>query len=240
VTYYRQPWGRLTVTGRRCRLQVLDPITAFELEPELIDRFGEPLVMLLAARGNVVGSLWSGVLADHGFTGTIGDAVRDREQGLDIAADGVRRTVEMLTACAVSANLEGRWLAQVFERMVFDRLKVDDVLVEDWTTWAQAGLGPFGRWQVLAFQIEQTFQPLWIRKPYSLRSPKSKDYGVPVPGVATAVQWAANLAKMGYVASSHEVLTDWTPVALMDQVDIAAHAAEVERRAMDATSTAKK
>ncbi len=238
MTYFRQPWGRLTVTGRRCRLQVLDPATAFELEPQLIENFGEHLVMLLAARGNVYGQLWNGVLADHGFTGSLSEVAKSGEQGLEIATDALRRTVAMLTQCAQEARLDGRWLAEVFERMAFDRLRVDDLLIEDWTTWRESGLGPLARWQVLAAQIEQTYQPLWLRAPYSVRGPAGKDYGVkPPPGVSAVSQWANNLAMMGST-SAQEIFANWTPVQLMDAVDSAAYKAEIDRKAMDAAKTA--
>lgn len=234
MTYYRQPWGRLTVTGRRCRLQVLDPVTAFELEPQLIERFGEHAVMLLAARGNVLGSLWSGVLVEHGIAGSFVDAAKDPEQSLTVAMAGLRRTVSLLTTCAKEMNPAGPWLAKVFERMAFDRLKVDGMLIEDWADWAATGLGAAARWRLFTFQIEQTFQPLWTRKPYSLRTKGGKDYGVSVPdAVPMAAQWANNLAKMGYVASAHDVLVGWTPMQLMDAVDMAAYQAEIERRAME-------
>lgn len=237
MNYYRQPWGRLTVTGRRCRLQVLDPVTAFDLEPQLIERFGEHLVMLLAARGNVIGSLWASVLADHGFGGSLTDAANDPESGLPIAVAGLRRTMALLSTCAQEMRVEGCWLADVFGRMVFDRLTVDGVTIEDWDAWDSAGLGSVGRWRVLAFQLEQTYQPLWVRKPYSVRKKKGKDYGVPLPDtVPLATQWANNLAKMGYVASAHDVLVGWTPSQLMDAVDMAAYQAETERRAMAAAS----
>jgi hypothetical protein len=43
VTDFRQPWRRVEIGGRRFQLQIVDPSTAFELEPSLIELLGETL-----------------------------------------------------------------------------------------------------------------------------------------------------------------------------------------------------
>lgn len=231
--YYRQPWGRVTVTGRRCRLQVLDPTTAFDLEPQLVEQFGDHLVLALGAPRHVLGSMWSGIAGDHGYGSSFVEALHDPEQGLEIAAAGLRRMADMLTACMFEARLDGQWLAHAFGRMVFDRLVVDGKTIEDWETWTATGLGAEARWRILAAQLQQTYEPLWIRSPYDARAKKQPDLGVPVPkNVPLAVQWADALSTTGHVPSAYEALAVWTPAQLMDVVDMAAYQAEVERRAM--------
>jgi hypothetical protein len=228
VIYYRQPWGRFTVTGRRCRLQILDPVTAFELEPQLVAQFGEPLVMAMAAPEQVFGVLASG--EDHDAAAPTQD-----DNATPHAVAALHRLVAIFRAAVTSARLDGAWLRGLFERSIFDRLRVDDATVEDWASWGATGLGAEARWRVLAAQLQQTYQPLWVRAPYSVRKEKAKDFGVPSPkGVPIAMQWADALVKMGHVSSAHEVVTSWTPVQLMDVVDLAAYQAEIERRAMDA------
>lgn len=234
MTYYRQPWGRLTVTGQRCRLQVLDPSTAFDLEPELVERFGDHLLMAIGAPRHVLGAMWSGVAGEQGYGGSFAEAIRDPEHGLEIAAAGLQRMTRLLITCMVEARIDGPWIVHAFDRMIFDRLVVGDVTVEDWDTWQRTGLGAEARWRLIAAQIEQTYQPLWIRSPYTVRSKAPPDLGVPVPhNVPIAVQWADALATTGHVSSAHEALTTWTPEALMNVVDMAAYQAEIERRSLE-------
>jgi hypothetical protein len=240
VSYYRQPWGRLTVTGQRCRLQVLDPRTAFELEPELVERFGDHLLMALGAPRHVFGAMWSGVAGEQGYGGSFAEAIQDPEHGLELAAAGLQRMSRLLITCMMEARLDGPWIVQTFERMVFDRLTVGDLLVEDWATWTRSGLGAEARWRMIAAQLEQTYQPLWTRSPYSARAKKQPDLGVPLPtNVPLAVQWADALATTGHVPSAHEALTTLTPDDLMNVVEMAAYGAEVERRAMEPKAQAR-
>lgn len=238
MNYYRQPWGRVTVTGHRCRLQVLDPVTAFDLEPQLIDRLGEPLAMALAAPRHVLGPMWSGIVGDEGYGSTFAEVVQHDDRRLEIAAAGLQRMAAMLRSCMLDARIDGGWIVTTFESLIFDRLRIDDHVVEDWDSWRATGLGAEARWRLLAAQMEQTYRPLWTRAPYSAGRKKPQDYGVPVPtSVPMAVQWADALVTMGHVSSAHEVVTAWTPVQLIDAVDLAAQHAENERRAMDAAKT---
>ena len=232
MTYYQQPWGRLTVTGRRCRLQVLDPSTAFDLEPELIDRLGDNLAIAVSSPEHVLRATWSKALEDSGYIATAVD--HTPEDTAKAAAAGLVRIRDLFVASIIGARIDGKWVKACFERMIFDRLVVDDDLIQDWSSWASADLGPAARWRLMAAQLAQTYGPLWVRSPYS-PGKRSPDMGVPLPkSVSKAMQWADALVKMGHVASSHEVLTAWTPTHLMDVVDLAAFQAEHERRTMAA------
>jgi len=219
VSQWRQPWQRLRVAGRRCRLQILDPQLAFELERDLLDRLGDPLAKMLADPSAVA------------------DAVGFGPGLVEIdAAEAMLRRTARLVALAISAmTLDGAWVAELFERTVLDRFEVDGQHVEDWQRWRELELPASARWVVLGAQVSQTFGPLWSRAPYELRAKKPETYGVPSPGSPKAVQWAAALARQG-LASVDEILSVWTPVRLIEVVETAAEAAEIQRRASDAAS----
>jgi hypothetical protein len=232
VTYFLQPSSPLELGGKRCRLQILDPETTFEIEPDLETRFGSKLVLLLAAPKAMIEAIGGVASTIYGIDGTLSDAMHDPEHGEHACEEALALFSRLFTEGLLAADLDGRWLAKTFQRMVFGRLTVEGETVESWADWRQHGLRPFDRWYALAFQISQTYKPLWLRSPYNLRPQGTKDYGVPKPRTPKAVQWAAMLTQQGYAASPHEVLTQWTPSRLIDVVETAAYMAETERRAV--------
>lgn len=233
MSEYRQPWQRVTIAGRRCRLQILDPQTAFELEPELVRGFGEHLTMALAAPSQVFGSVWDRALGDHGRS--LSECLADPELGPEVAADGLKLLAGLLARAVYELDTDAAWVIEATRRMLLGRLEVEGTIIDEWSDFK---MGARGRWRAVAAQVAQTFGPLWTRSPYRLRS-KVETYGVPEPkGVPVAVRWADTLAKQGSASSSHEILTVWTPVRMIEIVEATAYAAERERRAMDRAKAA--
>lgn len=240
--HYRQPWGRLEVTGRDVRLQILDPESAFELEPELIERIGEDLAYALAAPRTLLSAVWGRVLAAHGCGASIADALRDSTTGPMVAASGLRLMSRVFAAAVAEAKLDGRWLAHAWGVLVFDRLEIDGHRVCSWRDWTELGMRAEARWRIFAAQLEQTFAPLWTRSPY--RASRRKDAtpvaNVPAPsGVPIAVQWADALAVQGHASDAETVLRTWTPVRVIEVVESAAYQAERERVAYEHARAAK-
>lgn len=219
--YQQQPWGRFEFGDRVVKLQVLDPITAFELEPEVISRLGAALVMAVVAPSTIIDRV-------------AGDLAPAAEQ--DAAVARLRTLAKMLGSAIASTDIDGRWLSQTFADVVFDRLREGSRTIESWRDLDALGLHPLQRWQLFAGQLRQTYAPLWLRSPYQVSRRAAPDYGVQAPTTPKAVQWAAALAKMGYASSPDEILTRWTPARMIDVVESAAYDAEVQNRAHDAAT----
>jgi hypothetical protein len=239
VTNFHQDWGRFEIRGQSCRLQVLDPVTTFEIEPELVAHFGNTLLMSVAAPDNVISALGGSASQAHGIDGSLVEAMRDRDRGTDVAATGLRLLSQVLQSAILNTDLDADWLVQTFEAVVFDRLKIGGSLVECWTDWQRAGMRPADKWLVLAAQLRQTYRPLWTRSPYDVRLKEVKDYGVKAPNSPKAEQWAYALAKAG-VASPNEILRHWSPERLIQQVELQAMEAARHERAEEARATASK
>lgn len=230
MTKYRQPWNRLRIAGRRCKLQILDPATAFELEPELVRTLGDTLSFAIAAPGEIVTSVLT-----HAAGGvSVVEAMRDPVMGTEMAVETLRILGLLMSACIESIPTSNtKWIRQMFGRMVLERFQVDGQLVEEIEDWHELGFGPMVKWQVMGAQMRQTFGPLWTRSPYD-SGLRKKDYGIAMPkSVPIAVMWADSLAKLGSASSSAEILKEWTPVEMIDVVESAAFAAATEQRAMD-------
>lgn len=218
MSNYQQESSRFTIRGQRWRLRVLDPVTAFEVEPEVINRFGSALVMAIVAPRQLLAGL-ARIEADD-------ELAAERER--------VALLAQLLQHAVSSLDLDHRWLLGMFDRAVFDRATVNGTPLDDWETWARLGMQPVDKWHVLARQMQQTFAPLWLRSPYSPSKRKATGYGVKPPQTPLAVQWAAAITEQGYAASTHEVLTCWTPARLIDVVETAAYQAEVKHRTAEA------
>jgi hypothetical protein len=191
VNRWRQPWSRFELDGRVCRLQTLDPGTAFELEPELLERLGDTLALALANPGAVADALTKGL-----------GAKGDPEARAQAGAAAIRRAGGLVTTILRTSTLER--------------------------------VGPSAKWRLLAAQISQTYGPLWSRSPYKAGRRKANDYGVPLPNASRTTQWAAELARQGYAASTMEIMREWTPADMIDVVESAARNAEIQARAGDA------
>lgn len=240
MTERRQPWNRADYAAHRVRVQVLDPVTAFELEPQLIERFGDALALALAAPGQILGAVWSTVTGPELAHRSLADVLADPDpsMGLQLAADGVRVLTSVLSRAVAKATVDGPWLFEVWRRCVLGRLEVDGQRVETMRDWADLELRPLAKWHTLAAQLRQTYGPLWTRSPYKLRS-SVQDFNVPRPqAVPIATQWAAMLAKSGQAPSAVEIVSTWTPVQLIEVVESAAMIAEREQRAYDAAMAA--
>lgn len=239
MSRYRQPWGRLDLGGKRCRLQILDPAATFDVEPQLVAKLGDTLSLSLAAPDEILGAVWRQSTADGPVGVDLRTLARDPVEGPALAANALRLLGGVLSQCLIDARVQPRWIRDVFGVLVLGRLEVDGEVIEDARDWARAGLPPVAKWQAMAAQLRQTFGPLWLRSPYTMRA-KVKDYGVPQPkGVPVAVRWADALAKLGVVGSSREMLIEWTPVEMIERVENAAYNAEVERRAYVAAGGAQ-
>jgi len=237
MSQWRQPWSVIDLDGRRCRLQILDPATAFALEPELVAVLGETLTMACAAPDELIGAVWRHSAAGWTTAQSIRSLASDPVGGPEAAATAIRTLGQIVCSCLIDAKISPAWARDVFGRMVYGRLDVGRrVIVEDSRDYARAGFGPMIKWRIMAAQLRQTFGPLWLRSPYTVRSTsKALDYGVAQPkSVPVAVRWADNLARLGSAGSSREILREWTPVEMIEIVENAAYQAEHERRANDA------
>jgi hypothetical protein len=221
VSEWRQPWKRADLDGRRCHLQILDPATAFELEPVLAAALGDAASLaIVAPRELAAAALRAGGLDKRR---TLADLAADPAGGAERAARVVRTAGAIVSRALLGLDLSPALLCELHERCVLGRLRVEGELVEDVRDWSALALHPSARWQALAVQIRQTFGPLWTRSPYKLRCPKVAD-GVPEPtAVPVAIRYAATIAERGYASSTHEVLTQWTPVRMIEVVEAAAY-----------------
>lgn len=245
MSRYRQPWEHIELAGREFELQVLDPGTAFELEPELVGQLGEATAMAIAAPGVVLSGVWSGASKLAGLDEApvgLRDALQGGGEGRVLATASIAMLGRVLADCLMTAQPSHEWAVSTFRRAVLGRLRVEGRLIRTPRDWRRAALGPWVKWQALAAQLQQTFGPLWTRSPFRHRGPKVKDYGVKSPDVPVAVAWANALAKSGSAGSSLEVLERWTPVHMIQIVEEAAADAERHRRMVaeaDAQRSAK-
>jgi hypothetical protein len=228
---FRQPWRRVEIGGRRCLLQIVDPETAFELEPELISLLGDTLALFLAAPEHVIsGALRSAISPDA-------DLLDEEPSQSTHTAAAIVALGQVLAKCIESAKPKPAWMVRTFERLVFKRFRIGDEYIDTRRDWTRAKFGPVAKWQVFAAQIQQSFGPLWTRSPYKLRV-KNPDYGVPQPpGVAVAVRYASELAKAGCASSVQEILSEWTPVRMIEITETQVYAIENERRAHEAAKS---
>lgn len=226
MTRWGQPWERVEIAGQRCRLQILDPQTALELEPELAVRLGDGAARLMAAPDSVTSavlrSAQSGRLADE-FTG-------DSNTAAFASVIGYTRSV---CSALMGFNAGGEWLASAWSRCVLDRFEYAGRVVEDARDWDRLQFPAIVKWQVLVAQLRQSFGPLWTRSPYKV-SARQDASSVPEPtGIPLAVRYAVNLASQGHAPSRREILLEWTPVELIEVVESAAYTAAVERESVD-------
>jgi hypothetical protein len=217
VTRWRQPWVSYDLAGRRIDVQTMDPVTAFEIEPQIIEQLGETFSLALAAPLAVLGAIGRDALADRSSPSLAAT------RSVMAAAD---RVISGLQA-------EAAWMLSAVERMLLGRLRIDGLEISTWAELGRAGLVPIGRWRLLGLQVSQTFGELWTRAPYDPKAPRAKDYGVPEPATPRAVAWAAALARQGYASSMVEILECWTPLRMLEAVELAACEAENHRRAQD-------
>ena len=234
---YDQPWRRVDLSGKRCMLQILDPATAFDLEPQLVAVLGDALSLTAAAPTEILGAVWRRSVAGAGGI-DLRDLVNDPVCGPAAAVQSITSLGTLLSTCIAEARLDPAWVRHMFAALVLGRLEVGGELVETSADWMRANMRPVSKWQAMAAQLQQTFGPLWLRSPYSVRS-THKDYGVPKPkDVPIAVAWADNLARCGSAGSAREILREWTPVEMIEIVENAAYTAEHEKRAHAAASKA--
>lgn len=236
MSRYGQPWKRVRIHGAVASLQILDPETAFEVEPQLVRRLGDSLSLLAGAPEDVRSKIRERALAESGVT--------EREASSDPKARSlvtlnsaqlVARMVEQIGGAVARREIDPAWLLEMFETLVLGRLKVRGEIVEDCADWQALGWAPRAKWLAMWTQVSQTFGPLWMRAPYRLRV-ESKDYGVrSPPGVPIASLWADELASQGRAASSVEVLRTWTPLEMIRVVESSAYKAELSRRQMEST-----
>jgi hypothetical protein len=225
VSRWRQPWISYDLDGRRVALQIVDPSTAFELERSIVAQLGETLALLLAAPWPVLSAIGRSALADA-----------DQAAGLGVA----RSLVAAADRIVAGLPTDPAQLLDLVDRLLLGRLVVDGAEVETWADMSRARLGPSQRWRLLGMQISQTFAELWIRAPYDAKAPRGRDYGVPEPSSPRAVAWAAALAREGYASSTTEILDTWTPLRMIELVEVAAHNAEVHRRATEPEQKARR
>lgn len=216
---YQQPWERVDVGTKKCRVQILDPETALGLEPKLVGLFGDQLALALAAPGYVAGKL-----LDHA-------SEDDTGARLLVELAGVTQLVQ---ACLLNLHADFDGALEVMETMLLGRVEVaGHGDIETWGDWVEAfGHRPGPRWRLLAAALRLTYGPLWSRSPYTMRSTTMDDFGVPAPpGVSDVRMWAEQIAARGSAPSAHDVLTQWTPVEVIESVEALAYTAERERRA---------
>lgn len=234
MTDFRQPWRRVEIGGRRCLLQIVDPATALELEPELNRVLGGTLALFLAAPDQVVGAAVKGAAPDPA---TLGIVEVDERVGHERTAAAIQSLGLLLAECIRAAQLDATWVRATFGRLVLGRMRIGEDYMDTARDWGRLGFGPLAKWQALAAQVQQSFGPLWTRSPYNLRV-EARDYGVPQPvGVPLAVRYAAELAKTGVASSVREILDTWTPVQMIEIVEAQTFAAENERRAHRAATS---
>lgn len=225
MSRWRQPWVRVEFADVRGKLQILDPETAFTLEPQIIRALGDDLALACAAPD---------VLRDKIMRRAV-ELSGGSEHGDKRVAflEGARMVGAFVSGLDILGGLDHRWLSDAFEGMVLGRLKVRGELIETFGDWQALGLHPLAKWVALAGQVKATFRPLWLRSPYRLRAQPDKD-GVPEPkSVPLAVRWADALAAQGRASSAVEILREWTPVEMIQVVESAAYQATRERVARE-------
>lgn len=231
---YRQPWRRVVLAGRRCHLQVVDPQTAFDLEPDLVRVLGDTLSFAVSAPSELLGAVWRRSAAGATDAASLRALMEDPDEGPVRAAQTIASLGTVLAECIKAADLDVAWVRRTFGALVLGRLRVGDEGIETVRDWQAAGFRPRAKWQAMAAQVQQSFGPLWMREPYRLRTP-TKDYGVPAPkSIPVAVRYAHELAKTGVASSSEEILNRWTPLRMIEAVESQTYTAEVERRANEA------
>jgi hypothetical protein len=230
VSEYRQPWNSVILGRRRVRLQVLDPQTTFEFEPRLIEALGDTLALLAAAPDKMTTAVWRhAAQTSEDLEQTLLDPVH----GPAMTRQAMLTFAELVAEALTSSSVSPRLSAIAFRRLVFGKLEVGGRPISTPREYADARLRPLDKWRLLGAQIQQSYGPLWLRSPYRLRS-RREDYGVPRPkDVPLAVAWADSLAVRGSASSSIEILTRWTPVQMIQVVEVAAQQAEIERRAAE-------
>lgn len=235
MSEFKQPWRPIKVDGRRARLQILDPATAFAWEPTLVGLLGDTLSFAVSAPDQIFGAVLARAAGPGIGAGLdIRHVLSDPVHGPEMAASTIRLVGSIVANAIERLQIEPQIARKALRDFAYGRLKVGDALIEDAEAWSVAGLRPMAKWVVIAAQIRQTFGPLWTRAPYQLRS-ESKTYGVPEPSsVPLAVRWADNLAKNKSASSSHEILTTWTPVRMIEVVENNAYQNEIDRRAHEA------
>lgn len=237
MSEFRQPWRRVAIAGHRCRMQVLDPSTAFRLEPEIAAQLGDAASMLMAAPDAVMAAVAKSVRAGTTRV-SIGLGPVDEFEP-DPTLDAITRWGQVIARALAGLDVDGRWLASTWRACVLERLEVDGRVIEDAEDWQRLGWGWAAKWHALAAQMRNTFAPLWTRSPYLLRT-EVETHGVPEPtSVPLAVRWADALAVQGHAASSREILREWTPLEVIEIVESAAYQAERERRAHKAAMAGK-
>lgn len=233
---YRQPWSRVRLPGHHVRLQVLDPSTAFELEPQLVDILGDALALVVAAPDDIVAAVGRHA-ASGGGRKSIQELATDPFFGPEMAADSIRSLGLVLANSIAALPADYRRVSRLFKEMVLGRIRVTDTVVEDAIDWDSVGFSAIDKWMLFGAQLRQTFGPLWTRSPYTVRGKEEKGSGIPEPkSVPMAVRWADNLARLGSASSSREILEEWTPVQMIEIVESAAYTAMVEQRALDGGS----
>jgi len=232
VSEFGQPWRRVDLAGERCQLQVLDPATAFELEPLLADALGDSSALVIVAPAKIGEAFLrlSGLGDDEDFA----DAASDEFDGLGRVGQMMLSAADLIvSAIQHAAVLDHKVVTRLFGAMVYERLTVGGSVVADGRDWMALNWAPQWKWHAMAVQIRQTFGPLWTRSPYQTRGGAVTD-GVPEPvDVPLAVQYASNLTKQGYASSPEDVLRTWTPVRMVEVIESAAYAAERERVAYE-------
>jgi hypothetical protein len=217
-------------------LQVVDPGTAFDVEPSLIRVLGDTLALFIASPDHVISAALDraagGGEADPALLGIVDAAPPTNRTTAAITSLG-----KLLASCIMSAQVDPAWVRETFGRLVLGRMRVGEDYIDTARDWARLGFGPLAKWQAFGAQVQQSFGPLWTRSPYTLRVP-AKDYGVPEPkGVPTATRYAVELARAGLARSPREILDEWTPVQMIEVIESQTYAAENERRAHEAAKS---
>ncbi len=239
MTDFRQPWRRVEISGRRCHLQIVDPATAFELEPSLVDVLGNTLALFVAAPEQVIGTALKRAVEGAEAEDLYGE-FSNAPPPASRTTEAIVTLAKLLAQCIVTAQIEPAWLQQTFKRLIYGRMRFGEEYVDNAKDWGREGLGPLAKWEVLVTQIQQSFGPLWTRSPYQLRV-QGVDYKVPPPpGVSRAAQYAAEIARANLASSAREVLDEWTPVRMIEMTETQAYVAEIERRARKAAESGAK
>ena len=222
MTRWRQPWISYDLDGRRIEIQVLDPATAFELEPQIIAQIGEAAALTLASPMGMIAAAGRHAWAD--------------DSGQPVAVAAARGVLALARDIARRMRPEPAWMLDAVERLLFERVRLDGALVVGWRSLDTAEFGPVQRWTLVAISIAQTFADLWTRAPYDARAPRGHDYGVPQPNTPLAVAWAAALAREGYASGMAEILDTWTPLRKLEAVELLAEQAAIQRARDDAAA----
>ncbi len=228
---YSQPWADFKVEGVDMALQVLDPVTAFRLEHEIIDTLGVDVAVLLSDPAAVIRKMWAQI---PGEVESRGAAV-----AVEALALAFLKQVSALASLLQTKPIDGSWVYGFFKKAVFGRFEVNGTAVNSGSAWEacarEHGLTPRAKWVVLSQQLGLTYAPLWSRSPY--RAPDKEDptvaaaaRAVPRPAdVEPCVQWAHALAKAQYASSVREILREWTPADVAASIDTLAYDNSIAR-----------